>query len=406
MRKGTFFRFLCAVLAALMLAGCAVTEPPVTGPATDMPGTAGAGATGTGTQATEPSLPSVAPDEIDELLASMTLHEKICQLFFIRADALDAGQEHVTSFTSAASGTLEKFPVGGVIIMGENIKTPEQITALNAAISGALGIAPFISTDEEGGRVARLANNPAFGLKKYKSAADVGASGNEADALEMGRTIGGYLSLYGFNMDFAPDADVNTNPDNPVIGDRSFSPDAKVASRMAGAMADGLREHGVIPTFKHFPGHGDTAEDSHYGLAVSYKTHDEMLSCEWLPFMRAEDCIMTAHISVPKLTEDGDMTPASLSHTVITDILRGELGFSGVVITDALEMGAITKMYGSGDAAVRAILAGCDMLLSPADLAEALAAVEAAVRDGTITEPRLNESVRRILTLKAKYGII
>ena len=227
----------------------------------------------------------------------------------------------------------------------------------------------------------------------------------------MGRTIGAYLRDYGFTMDFAPVADVWTNPENTVIGDRAFSRDAQTAAAMAGAMAQGLREEGILPTYKHFPGHGDTAQDSHDGLAGTDRTEDEMRECEWLPFLReaqtAQDdtrAIMVGHIAAPALGDAG--VPASLSHRMVTDILREQLlaGEDVLVVTDSLAMGAITQQYTPAQASVQALQAGCDILLMPAGLAEAFEGVVAAVEDGTITETRLDESVRRILRYKQQYA--
>lgn len=188
----------------------------------------------------------------------------------------DAKADGVTMLTDAMRETLQAYPVGGICQFGKNITDPEQLAQFNADLQAASRTPLFIAVDEEGGAVARLANHPAFDLPQYESAAAVGASGDPADACGMGQTIGAYLKEYGFNMDFAPDADVNTNPDNPIIGTRAFSSDAATAAEMAAAAADGLRTGGILPTLKHFPGHGDTAEDSHTALAVTYKTLDEL----------------------------------------------------------------------------------------------------------------------------------
>lgn len=345
-------------------------------------------------------------NKIDRKIKSMSLREKVGQLFVVCPEALDPdlSGEAYSKGVKELSGSMTRFiyayPVGGVIMFAKNISSPEQITEFNKDLQSISRIPMFISVDEEGGKVARLANKSSFGLPKYESAAAVGASGNTDDALEMGRTIGAYLKKYGFNMDFAPVADVNTNPDNPVIGKRAFSSDAAVAASMARAMADGLVSEGIIPVFKHFPGHGDTAEDSHKGIAVINKTQSRLEACEWLPFMKAgdTDCIMVGHIAVPEIT--GDMTPSTLSHKMVTGILRNLLGFKGLIITDALEMKAITNDYSSGEAAVAAIKAGCDVLLMPANLTKAFNAVLEAVKEGEISEERIDESVRRILTYK------
>ena len=217
----------------------------------------------------------------------------------------------------------------------------------------------------------------------------------------MGQTIGGYLRTYGFNMDFAPDADVNTNPDNPIIGTRAFSSDAADAADCAAAMARGLAGEGILPTFKHFPGHGDTAEDSHTGLAYSYRTVEELAACELLPFEVAAEvgphAVMVGHIVVPELT--GDL-PATLCADAIALVPDAE---NTLIVTDSLAMGAITDSYTPGEAAVQALQAGCDVLLMPDGLPEAYDAVLDAVRTGTVSEDRLDLSVNKILRMKAQF---
>ena len=363
-----------------------------------------------------------AADPINALLRQMTLREKVGQLFMVRPDALDPALTQtqidderaagVTELTGAMRAALQQYPVGGICQFGKNIEDPEQLTRFNADLQRASRWPLFIAVDEEGGAVARLANDPDFALPQYESAAAVGASGDPEQAREMGRTIGGYLKACGFTMDFAPDADVLTNPENPVIGDRAFSQDAETVARMAAAMAQGLQEQGVLPVYKHFPGHGDTAEDSHSGLARTDRTLAEMRGCEFLPFRLTENgfdperlpAVMVGHIAAPALG-DGD-APASLSYRLVTEVLRGEVleGAPVLVVTDSLSMGAVTERYGPGQAAVRALQAGCDVLLMPAGLAEAFDAVVAAVEDGTISAARLDESVARVLRAKQLYA--
>ena len=364
---------------------------------------------------TETEVPAEG-DAIERYMQTLTLREKVGQLFFIRPDALDPAQtpgeinssetEGVKTLTDDMRAVLAAYPVGGVAIFGKNISDPETLRAFTAQLREATTVPMFLGVDEEGGPVARLANNAAFGLPKFESAAAVGASGSAAEAENMGRTIGAYLTDYGFTVDFAPVADVYTNPANTVIGSRAFSTDAHTAAAMAGACAQGLASQGVLPVYKHFPGHGDTAEDSHNGLAVTYKTHDELAACEWIPYS-ANDltgaAVMVGHIAAPNVT--GDLTPASLSGTMIRDYLRGELGFTGLVITDSMAMHGVTDAYSSGDAAIAAIQAGVDVVLMPEVLSEAFEAVVAAVENGTISETRLNESVYRVLQYKQLYGI-
>ena len=341
---------------------------------------------------------------------ALTLEQKVGQLFIVRPDALDPSQESdqvndadedgVTEVTDTMKEMLAKYPVGGVCQFGKNITDPDQIIRFNQDLQCMSEIPMFIAVDEEGGRVARLANNDVFDLPKYESAAAVGTSGDTSNALEMGQTIGSYLKKYGFNLDFAPDADVNTNPDNPVIGTRAFSSDAQTAADMVGAAAGGLREEGILPTLKHFPGHGDTAEDSHTSLAVSYKSLEELQACEFLPFQADSGvhAVMIGHIAVPNVT--GNDTPASLCEEMVNMVPDKE---NTLIITDSLSMQAITDAHPSGEVAVMAFEAGCDILLMPEDLEAAYDAILEAVQNGTISEERLDNSVNKILYYKQQF---
>lgn len=387
------------LLALLILTGCAGTPVPqgsTAPPETTLPPEAT-------TVPTETTLP---PDPMEELLDSMTLRQKVGQLFIARPEQLLPNAGTVTRVTPELEQALAEYPLGGLILFGDNVVNPEQLLALNGSLADMPGIPMFIAVDEEGGLVARLAKNPSFNLPRYQNAMAVGASCDPANALEMGRTIGGYLAEYGFNLDFAPVADVHTNPKNPVIGSRAFSSDPETAAQMAAAFADGLEENGIIATFKHFPGHGDTAQDSHSGLAVVYKTREELEICEFIPFREASarDMVMIAHVALPNVT--GDMTPATLSPAIVTGILKDALGFQGLIITDAMEMGAIVKSYGSGTASVAALQAGCHIILIPEDLPEAFDAVLAALEDDTLTMEWLDETVRQILKFKEQHGIL
>lgn len=302
---------------------------------------------------------------------------------------------------------LEQYPVGGIAVFKKNIQDEKQLSSLIADFQSASKIPMIVAVDEEGGAVARLANHKAFSLPKYTSTRDIGKTGDPEQARQMGRTIGGYLRFYGFNLDFAPVADVDSNPANPVIGRRAYSTDAQQTAQMVAAAVGGFHEAGMLCTVKHFPGHGDTGQDSHYGTATSYKTWEEMKAMEMLPFeagiAAGADVVMTAHITTPNATTDG--LPASLSYTMITERLRGELGFQGVIVTDALGMNAIKNHFTPAESAVAALRAGVDVLLMPSNLRAAFDGVVQAVEDGTLSEERLNESVRRILTLKQKAGL-
>ncbi len=351
---------------------------------------------------------SAASDGVEAKIASMTLREKVGQLFVVRPETLDLEQTSDGKIvTDAMREHLKEYPIGGIVLFKQNITDAGQMTKLIQDYQNASDIGLLVAVDEEGGTVARLANHSAFDLPKYTNAASIGATGDTEQAKAMGRTIGGYLKPYGFNLDFAPVADVNSNPKNPVIGKRAFSSDPNVAAAMVSAAVEGFHESGMLCTLKHFPGHGDTGEDSHYGTATTTKTWEQMKAVEMLPFeagiAAGADVIMTAHITTPNATTDG--LPASLSYTMLTERLRGELGYTGVISTDALEMKAISSHYSPADAAVTALNAGADILLMPADLKEAFDGVVSAVETGRVSEERLNESVRRILTLKEKAGI-
>lgn len=393
-------RLLWLICLAVLIAGCAGEKPMETVPPTTAPETTPAPVTTVPPETAQPPETAASPDPAEELLASMTLWQKVGQLFFVAPESLAPQLAPVRTWSEELGLALEEYPVGGIILFGDNITDPEQLLALTNALRNAEGIPLFLGVDEEGGLVARLANASSFDLPKYPSAASVGASGDPLDAYNMGKTIGAYLREYGFTVNFAPVADVNTNPNNPVIGSRSFSADPETAARMARAMADGMKHQGITPVFKHFPGHGDTAQDSHYGIAVSYKTADALRGCEWIPFQEAGegDWVMVGHIALPEIT--GDLTPATLSPEIVTGFLREELGFEGLVITDSMAMGGITERYASGEAALLALRAGCDIILMPEDLHEAFEAVVTAVEEGEFPEQRLDEIVRKILREK------
>lgn len=352
--------------------------------------------------------PSLTTDEAAQmLLENMTLHEKVCQLFIVTPEELTGISGTATVGGATTQAALRNYPVGGLVYFAGNILTPDQCTSMieNTQSFSQLGL--FIAVDEEGGTVARIGRNSAMGTTSFPNMATVGAQGVSA-AYNVGLTIGSEIAQFGFNLDFAPVADVNTNPDNPVIGSRAFSSDAEEAADLVASAVQGFRDGGILCCLKHFPGHGDTATDSHYGLAETAKTLDELRETEFLPFQAGIDAgaelVMVGHISTPNIT--GDSVPASLSSYMVTDILRGELGFDGLVVTDSLSMEAITDQYGSGEAAVLAVQAGVDLLLMPEDLSAAVSALENAVADGTVSESRIDESVLRILIVKLEYGII
>lgn len=354
------------------------------------------------------------PDEevmdewVQEKLKNMTLEQKTAQLFVITPEAL-TGVGTVIQAGETSRSCFVAYPVGGLVYMSKNLQNPEQteemLKNMMAFSLEKMDVPIFLCVDEEGGTVARIASNSAFGVENVGDMCEIGALNEQKAAYYAGKTIGAYLKELGFNVNFAPVADVLTNTENQLLKKRSFGSDVLLVSNMVEQVADGIKESGVLPCVKHFPGHGNTKEDSHTSYATTLKGIDELKETEFVPFEKQIEngisFIMAGHISVPNVT--GDQTPASLSKVVLTDILRNELGYSQIIITDALNMGAVTNCYTSGEAAVLAIQAGADMLLMPEDFQGAYYSVLEAVRQGKITEERLDESLRRILVVK--YGL-
>ena len=346
-------------------------------------------------------------EEVQNIVDSMSLEEKVAQLFLVQPEAIvDIGT--ATAAGDATKQAINKTPVGGFVYFSDNLQSEQQVQDMLRNVQkyseDRIGLPAFLSVDEEGGTVARVASTGRFDVTDVGDMAKIGASGDVQQAKQAGDTIGTYLSDLGFNLDFAPDADVLTNPDNTVVKKRSFGSDPRVVSDMSLAVAQGLAQHQVYSVYKHFPGHGATAGDTHQGYAYTDKTLDELKQSELIPFENAIQnnaaFIMAAHISAPRVT--GDDTPASLSKTMITDILRGQMGYDGIVVTDAMNMGAVTEQYTSAQAAVKALQAGADLVLMPEDFQEAYQGVLDAVKDGTLTEQRINESVTRIVKGKVQ----
>ena len=361
-------------------------------------------------------------DEVEAQLKRMALREKVGQMFYVRPEVLDTtihyghtGGIDVTiadlaniklqAVNATMQAVNEKYPVGGIILYAHNIGNEAQLAAFIPQLRALKG-SPLLCIDEEGGRVARIGNNPNFNVKKFESMDSIGKTGDPANAYYCGNTIGTYLKKYGFDIDFAPVADVNTNPENIVIGKRAFSDDPSVAAPMVTNYLQGLKDAGITGCIKHFPGHGDTKSDTHYGYAQSLKTWDEMMNCEMITFRAGIEwgcqLIMTAHIATPNVT--GTDLPATMSSLILQDKLRGLMGYKNIIITDDMEMGAITQQFTSAEAAVGCILAGADIVLGPQNFIEAFEAVVKAVENGIITEERINQSVRRILKLKIEKG--
>ncbi len=342
------------------------------------------------------------PTKAEKLLSEMSIREKVYQLFIVFPDQL-TGKAPVTEAGEDVKDGLDRYPVAGILFDRDNIRGGEQIYTLLAQMQSYSRIPLLMTCDEEGGRVNRLMSNagtPYVGpMLSYR---DKGPGTARANAV----TIAHGLTSCGFNMDFAPVADVWSNPANTVIGNRAYSTDFDEAAELVRAAVNGFHEGGVACTLKHFPGHGDTYEDSHNGLAKVYRTKQQLQDAEWKPFRAGiaagADAVMVGHLIAGEI----DPEPATVSHVMVTDILRNELGFTGVIITDSLQMDAVTENYTSGEIALQAIEAGVDILLAPEFLGEAAEALLSAVEDGRLPESRIDESVSRILSLKEAYGLL
>ncbi|MEU3124773.1 glycoside hydrolase family 3 N-terminal domain-containing protein [Streptomyces sp. NPDC047726] len=355
---------------------------------------------------------------LKRLIARMSLEEKVGQLFVMRVyghsatepDQADIDANLAEIGVRDAAELISTYHVGGIIYFAwaHNTRDPHQIADLSngiqrAGLAGRTPLPLLVSTDQEHGIVCRV-GEPATLLP---GAMALGAGGSRSDARTAGRIAGAELAALGINQNYAPDADVNVNPANPVIGVRSFGSDPESVAGMVAAQVKGYQSAGIASTAKHFPGHGDTSTDSHTGLPVIRHTREQWAELDAPPFRAAVaagiDSIMTAHIVVPALDPSED--PATLSHPILTGILREELGYDGVVVTDALGMEGVRTKYGDERVPVLALLAGVDQLLNPPDLKVAWNAVLGAVRSGEISEARIEESILRILRLKTRLGL-
>lgn len=339
---------------------------------------------------------------VERLLEGMTTEEKIGQLLMvgIEGKVLD---EDTKDF-------LQQHKVGGVILFGRNIENPEQVGRLTGQLqdikSGPAGVGMLIGTDQEGGRVNRLPGEKG----RFPTAKSLAESGRPDNVREAAGQMAVQLKEMGINMNFAPIMDINSNPDNLVIGDRAFGDNPETVSVMGLAFIQGTLDQGIIPVAKHFPGHGDTLVDSHTDLPVVEHSMDRLNSFELIPFQQAVDkevpAIMSAHILLPQLDKD---YPATLSSNIINGILREQFGFNGVVFSDDLDMGAITKLYGPGEAAVRAVKSGIDILLvghTREGMVQAFDALVAAAVSGDIDSDMIDRAVLRVLTMKERFGLV
>lgn len=331
--------------------------------------------------------------------SEMSIENKVAGLFMVTPESITG----VRTATQAGDGTqeaLNEYAVGGLIYFDQNILDKEQIMKMLSNTASMSNYPIFLAVDEEGGDVSRVANSK-IEVEKVDPMSTIGSQGDTAKAREAGTAIGTYLKEIGFNVDFAPVADVSSGEDS-VLRDRAFGTDPQLVKEMVSNAVGGIEDTGVSACLKHFPGLGSTTEDTHDGRVEITKSLEEMRASDFVPFQAGieagVDFVMVSHATAPAL--DDNNVPSSLSRKVITDTLRGELGFQGVIITDALDMTAITDYYTPEEAAVMAIEAGADMLLMPEDFEKAYAAVLAAVQEGKITEERIDESLERIYRVK------
>lgn len=347
---------------------------------------------------------------VEQILTNMTVEEKIGQLFLVYFKG--------PSLSSSLKEMINKYHVGGIILysVSENIKDPIQVgnlinDAQNEALKHGSCTPLFIAIDQEGGRVVRLTE----GVTVFPGNMAIGASGSLKAARFMAMITAKELKALGINMNFAPVVDVNNNPDNPIIGTRSFGASAEQVASFGSIEIETYGIYGIISTAKHFPGHGDTTIDSHIGIPVIHHGLDRLQAIELLPFKKAIDtgvpAIMTAHVVIPALEKKRGL-PATLSHNILTGLLRQKMGFNGLIITDSLGMGGIVKTFNLSDAAIMALKAGADILLfgadkhlGPQDQISVFKNILSCVHLGRIPLERIDESVRRILKTKIQYGL-
>ncbi|KOP28891.1 beta-N-acetylhexosaminidase [Exiguobacterium acetylicum] len=380
------------LIGCLLLAGCAQETTESTKPSQPE-----------AKQPTEAKKPKPEPTkeerqhaQLKQQLAAMSTSEKIDQLLYIGV----AG----TELSAADRQLLRTHAIGGVLLLGGNITSEEQLLTFTRAIQET-NQKPyaFVGIDEEGGRVSRVPDQ----RLRLPTSQRMAQGANMAKMEDVGRTLGHVSRYYGFNMDFAPVLDVNSNPNNPIIGDRALSAEPKTVATFGTALMHGMQETGTIPVVKHFPGHGNTSVDSHVGLPKVTASKEELKRTELLPFQEAiqegAEMIMVAHILYPAYD---DQNPSSLSKPILTDLLRQKLGFNGVIITDDLVMGAITQQYGLAEAARQSLVNGADMAMfsEAGAYAKVHAEVMQAVKDETLTTEMLDAKVMRILKLKQTYA--
>lgn len=345
-------------------------------------------------------------NDIEETLNSLTLHEKVCQMFIMYQQQVPTvqGDGYVNPFETGVvlEEALKEYPIGGFLYDASNMKTHEQLTQLIETANSYSRIPLIFSVDEEGGRVARIGKTLGYTRGPILDAMGTYSTKGTKTAYDNARFIGLNIADHGFNLDFAPVADTDSNPNNTVIGTRAYSKDFDEASKLVGSAVLGFKSVGVGTTLKHFPGHGDTSEDSHTGAAYVHKSLAELRLNELKPFragiQNGTDAVMIGHIIVDEVGE-----PSVFSKKIVTNLLKEEMGYEGLIVTDGLQMKAMTDFYTTEEIVINGINSGIDIFLCISDLPTAVEAIKKAVLDGTLTEDRIDESVRKILTFKQNH---
>lgn len=345
--------------------------------------------------------------KIEETVSNMTLEQKVGQMFIVTPEAFSASG-NVTEYKQIKMEEVLKYNVGGFIMFAQNLTSPSQIITLNESLKNTESDIPFfIMIDEEGGEISRISSNANFPDASVEYMSEIGKRNDPSEALAIGEHIGGYLSKYGFNVNLSPDCDVLSNTENAVVTNRSFSSDPNVVASMTTNVLAGLHSNGVLGSAKHFPGHGNTDSETYEGFAVSHATLDEMRERELVPFQamidNGVDFVMVGHVVYPEASDN--LVPATLNYDVTTELLRNEMGFEGVAISDAMSMGAIVNNYELSESVVGAINAGIDVILMPSNFVRSYQIIIDAVNSGEISMERIDEAVTRVLVAKAKMAI-
>lgn len=406
MNKSRFIKIICSITLCICLTGCAVTDGnsdvyvPDNSPEAEATN-----------KETEGISRERAMEMAAEYMENMTVEEKAGQLFVVNLELLDTRNGNFYEwkrFTKVMKKSIEKYHIGGVILFSRNIANRKQTKRLINRLQENSSIPLFITVDEEGGDVARIAGNKKMGTTVFPSMEEIGKNENASYVYNMGETIGLEIKELGFNVDFAPVADVRTSELNLEIGSRSFGGEPSKVAEMVSAFVEGIQKQGISASLKHFPGQGSSCGDTHIESVNIDSSITGLRKNDFVPFeagiKSGADFVMVSHISVSKVTETSQ--PASMSELIMETILRDELGFHGIIITDAMDMASITDTYTPEEAAYGAISGGADIVLMPEKLGAAYNEVLSRINDGTISMERLNASVLRILTVKFMRGVM